>query len=469
MKETTIIEAIEDPNLFGPLFNDQGTWKTWKIALKAIFGIKMNAKELRIFRKYTGRKQWPRNQFSEVFALVGRRGGKSYIAAVIACYLALFYDWSPFLAPGEAGWVMVIAADRPQARVILNYIKGVLKLKIFRDMVEKELTWEVRLRNQIIISVKTCDYRTIRGFTVVAAVCDELAFWRSEGANPAEEILTALRPAMATIPGSLLLGISTPYAKTGALYEAFRDKYGRDDPDVLIWKASTKDMNPVISKRIIDKALKDDYSSAKAEWLAEFREDLETFLPSEMIEEAVIPNRWQLPKLEGVRYNAFTDPSGGRRDSFTLAVAHKDNQTNKVILDCLGEHRPPFRPEAVVEEFCGILKRYEILRVTGDKYSGEWVSNAFRRHGVTFLPSSLTKSGLYLEFLPQMAQGGVELLDNKRLVNQLRSLERRSRSGGKDSIDHPPGGRDDLANAVAGAVYLTARRRELRKGRVLWP
>ena len=37
---------------------------------------------------------------------------------------------------------------------------------------------------------------------------------------------------------------------------------------------------------------------------------------------------------------------------------------------------------------------------------------------------------------------------------QLCGLERRTARGGRDSIDHAPGGHDDLANAVAGAAAL---------------
>jgi hypothetical protein len=46
----------------------------------------------------------------------------------------------------------------------------------------------------------------------------------------------------------------------------------------------------------------------------------------------------------------------------------------------------------------------------------------------------------------------VELLDHPRLIAQLAGLERRTARGGKDSIDHAPGGHDDIANAVAGLV-----------------
>jgi len=44
------------------------------------------------------------------------------------------------------------------------------------------------------------------------------------------------------------------------------------------------------------------------------------------------------------------------------------------------------------------------------------------------------------------------LLDLPRLAAQLCSLERRTSRGGRDSIDHPPGGHNDIANAPTGAL-----------------
>jgi hypothetical protein len=52
------------------------------------------------------------------------------------------------------------------------------------------------------------------------------------------------------------------------------------------------------------------------------------------------------------------------------------------------------------------------------------------------------------------------LLENRTLVAQLCSLERRTARGGRDSIDHPPGGHDDLANAAMGALLLTGGKPE---------
>jgi len=449
-----IIQAVDDKNLFGPLFKDPETWAKWRVFLKAVFALPMTGEDLGSYKEFTGRETPPVKALKEVFAIVGRRGGKSFVSSIIACYLALFHDWRPYLAAGETAWIMVLASDRAQARNILGYIKGILQSsKMFKRAVEKDLTWEVNLNKQVSIKVATCDYRTLRGYTVVAAICDEIAFWRAEGANPAQEILTALRPALATIPGSLLLGISTPYSKTGPLYEAFREKYGQEDEDTLVWKAPARAMNPTIGEGVIDKAIKADYAAAKAEWLAEFREDLETFLSTEMIEACIIPGRFELPYIGG-SYYAFCDPSGGRSDSFTLAIAHKEDTL--IVLDRAEETIPPFKPQDVIKQYSGILKGYGIQRVSGDKYAGAFVSEGFRECEIIFEASKLNKSEIYLEFEPLMAQGRAELLDSKKLFGQLRGLERRTRSGGKDIVDHYQGGHDDLANAVSGACVAAA-------------
>jgi hypothetical protein len=70
-------------------------------------------------------------------------------------------------------------------------------------------------------------------------------------------------------------------------------------------------------------------------------------------------------------YIAFCDPSGGSSDSMTMAIAHQEGKT--VILDAIRERRPPFSPEAVVEEFCSLMASYKIHKVWGDRYAGSWV------------------------------------------------------------------------------------------------
>ncbi len=455
----TIDEAIQDPRLFGQLFRDLETWAAWRAALKAIFGIPLDKKELKIFQAATGRAAGPSDPAEECFFVVGRRGGKSRISAVIACYLALFFDWSPFLDPGETGHIVSIAADRPQANNLLNYVKGILAQDVFRGQVKAERAEAVDLTNGITISVKTCDYRLVRGYTIVAAILDELAFWRWQGLNPGREILAALRPGMATIPGSKLIGISSPYSRAGVLYEMYKKYHGKEGP-VLVWRAETLVMNPTINKAVIERAEAEDPNTAKSEWGAQFREDLETYLPTDIIDEAEIPGRYMLPCTPDTTYVAFVDPSGGRSDSFTLAIAHFEGEEGegRIVLDRIEEWVPQFKPQDVIAEIAEILGDYRLESCRGDKYAAGFVTSAFSDCGISYENSTLDKSQIYLEFQPLMMQRRVDLLEHKKLREQLRGLEQRTRSGGRDSVDHYAGGHDDVANSVAGACVLAKGR-----------
>ncbi len=213
-RSLTIVRAIEDNKLFRSLFKDLSTWSSWICLLKALFALQMDKKELKLYRRSTGRKKPPAKPFRELWAIVGRRGGKSFIMSVIAVFLALFHSFKEYLSPGERGVVQVIAADRSQARVIFRYVSAILNsTPVFSQYILNETKESIELSTGVDIEVTTCSFRTIRGRTVVCAILDEIAFWRVEGANPDKEILAAIRPSMATIPNSLLLVISSPYAR----------------------------------------------------------------------------------------------------------------------------------------------------------------------------------------------------------------------------------------------------------------
>jgi len=457
-----IIDIIDDPRFFKPLFRNEQSWRAWRVFLKALFGIPItDESERELFRNCTGLNEPKNGPSREAYVIAGRRSGKSYMSSLIAVYLAAFKDWSPYLSPGEKGWIFIIATDKEQAKIIKKYISGILNSnELFRRLIERELQTEIELKNGVVIAVKTCNYRTVRGFTVLAALAEEVAFWRDDqSANPAEEVLAALRPSLATVPESMLIGISTPYSRSGLLWEQYRKHYGNSDArSPLIWKAPTRVMNPTIDTDIIENDLRDDHARARAEWEAEWREDIEGFLSLEVIEAVVIPGRFELPKLSGVTYSAFIDPSAGRQDSFTLAITHKE-ESGKIVLDCIREVRPPFQPQSVVEEFADVLKAYDVGQIGSDKFAGEWVVAEFAKHGIYVEGSELSSSELYLNFLPLMMNGSVELLENRRLTEQLRGLERRTRVGGRDLVSHPQfsGAHDDLAVVVAGASLRAGR------------
>lgn len=454
----TILDDLRDLQLFGPWF-DGPSWHAWRVFLGAIFGLSIDGSDAALYTKCTRRSTPPAAAAREAWVIVGRRGGKSRIAALIAVHRACFRDYHQVLAPGEVGTLPVIAADRRQARTILRYINGFFDaVPLLGRMVVNRTKETIELSNRVVIEVHTASWRTLRGYTVVAAVCDEIAFWRSDesSANPDSEILAALRPGMASVPGALLLAISSPYARRGALWDAYRRHHGQDGDPVLVWQAPTAVMNPDVDPQVIADAYTEDESAAAAEYGAEFRKDIEAFIPREVVESCVIPDRLELPPVSDVRYAGFVDPSGGSQDAMTIAIAHSER--DRVVLDAVRERRPPFSPADVVREFVELGKTYRLTRVTGDRYGGEWPRERFREHGVDYAAAEMPRSDLYRELLPLLNSGQAELLDDKRLVTQLCALERRTARSGRDSIDHGPGAHDDVANAAAGAI-VTAKRK----------
>jgi hypothetical protein len=453
----SILDAMADPNLFGQNFKDAKTWSSWRAFLATLFGLQLTASQRDLFRECTGRTTPSPDGHREAWLVIGRRGGKSFVLALIAVWLAVSRDYSRYLGPGERATLMIIAADRRQARVIMRYVKGLLQsVPMLARLIEAERAEAVDLTNRVSVEVHTSSFRTTRGYSIAAALCDELAFWQNDegSSEPDFEVLTALRPGMVTIPGSMLLCASSPYSRKGALWDAFRKHHGKEGDPILVWQAPTRTMNPTVPKSFIDQEIERDRASASAEYLAQFRSDIEALVLPEVVDSCVTRGVRERPRVSGVRYHAFSDPSGGSADSFTLAIAHREG--NVGILDCVREVRPPFSPDAVVAEFSEVIKSYGLARVEGDRYAGEWPRERFSIHGVTYVPADKTKSELYGALLPLMNSGRCDLLDVPRLESQLIGLERRTARGGRDSIDHAPGGNDDIANAVAGAVVRAA-------------
>jgi hypothetical protein len=448
----TLAQALLDQNLFGRHFKSS-SWAAWRSFLAALFA--EAPCDLALFQACTGRSLWPAAPFTEAVTIVGRRGGKSRILALIAAYLATMRDYGPHLAAGEVATIAVLAADRSQARSIFRFVLGFLRSAPLLDqLIVRRDSETIELSNRVTIEISTASFRSTRGYSYAAVLADEVAFWRSDetSANPDVEILRALRPGLASIPGSMLLIASSPYAKRGELYAAFRRHHGHNDARVLVWKADTATMNPSIDQRIIAEAYESDPEAARAEYGAEFRDDLADFVSREAVDAVTMWGRHELPPIPGTVYTAFCDPSGGVSDAMALAIGHLGHNSNMCVLDTVLEVRPPFDPELAVTQCAALLRRYGIATVTGDKYAGEWPVARFREHGIEFVQSARPKSDLYGDLLPLLNTRRVELLDNPRLSAQLCGLERRTARSGRNSIDHAPGGHDDLANAVAGCL-----------------
>jgi hypothetical protein len=115
-----ILQTIKDPKIFAQHFRRAESWSAWLVFLAALFALPMTPEQFEIYKQHTGRCTLPTTPSTEAWLVIGRRGGKSFILALIAVFLACFRDWRPYLGPGEVGTIMVVCADRRQARTIMQ-------------------------------------------------------------------------------------------------------------------------------------------------------------------------------------------------------------------------------------------------------------------------------------------------------------------------------------------------------------
>jgi hypothetical protein len=452
----TILEALNTPELLGSsLIGDPASWDAWRGFLAAFFGLPLLESQLALYRECTARETPPATPFQTAYLICGRGAGKSFVLALVATYLACFRDWSTKLAPGGKPIVMLIAPTREQAKIDLSYIVGILEASpVLRRLVTNVTANSVELSTGVVVETGVPNYRSIRGRSICVALFDEVAFLRTdESVNPDTEIVNAVSPSLGRfgLDGVLLFG-STPYAKRGVLYDGWSEYHGNDTGEALCWVSPTRTMNPTFSQELIDRELKKDRASAGAEYLAEWRDDLEGFISREAIEACVAPGIRERAPVANTHYYGFIDPAGGGKDAFTVAVGHREGDT--IVLDAVRDRHGA--AESIVAEYSALLKSYGVLSAIGDHYAKVWPVEAFARHGIRYTQSAPVRSEIYLAMLPLINSRRVELLDNPAMVLQFMGLVRKTHPSGKDSVEHPPNAHDDICNAVSGVCVLAA-------------
>jgi len=128
------------------------------------------------------------------------------------------------------------------------------------------------LKCHVDIVVRPASFRSTRGATAIAILCDETSFWRSDqSANPDTEVMRALRPSLLTTKGPLI-AISSPYARRGELWKAYQRWYGKDSRSLVV-QAATEIMNPSVDRDYIQSQFDEDAIAAAREYGALFRMD----------------------------------------------------------------------------------------------------------------------------------------------------------------------------------------------------
>ena len=428
-------------------FRDLTPWRQWLTFGHAAYGQPLGD-GTELFTQATGRSRYtpPEHGYREVVAVVGRQAGKTRFASALVAFEAAMH---PPVKDGHLYALLVAQDARAATRSAYSYICAIFDASpALSAMVVNRTADTLSLDNGIRIAVYPSRPASVRGLRACVAVCDELAYFRSTELVPQDtEMVRALRPTLATTGGRLII-LSSPYGQSGELWKLHRQHYGNPDATTLVWQSSAPTMHPALPADYLERMRADDPEAYRSEVLGEFRAGLSTLLDPETVADAVMPNRRELPPAPGVEYRAFVDPSGGRRDAFTLAVGHRDGELG--VVDLLRRWPAPFNPSGVIAEAAELLHDYGVAVVEGDRYAGEFAREPFRAAQVDYRVAAKDRSALYLTLLATLNSGRLELPDDKVLLRELRGLERRRGSSGRDRVDHPPGAHDDVANAVAG-------------------
>jgi len=364
MESLDIIAFIEHADLL----NDQSSSISQKTCLKAIYGLPLDPQELEIYKRATGRQTYDAAEQQEVTIIAGRRSGKTTkIAARIVCFEAVRDHGLP---QGEEGYVMLLAPTLKQAKIAFRAIhRDLRRSPVLSAWVVRTTKDEIELKNGIIIGCYACTYDGVRGHSVVAAVCDELGFWSDEdtAANPAEEVIAALMPGMATVRNSKLVKISTPFRKDGVLWREFQQ---RAELDFAVWQLSSQEMNPTISSSILERERDRSAERFRREFLAEFTDSVSGWIVPELLDPCIVRGRTELPYTSDGIFVAVADPAFVR-DDFALAILSRRDDGRIVVHRVArwsGTKAAPLGHEDVLGQVKSILSEYQLNSLIGDRH-----------------------------------------------------------------------------------------------------
>jgi len=454
-----VIESISDPAFLGavPAFQSLVSWQPWLSFEKAVHGLPMDAPDLERFQRHTGRHTPRSGGYPEAVCIVGCQSGKSQIAAADGVYAA-----AKAMIAGQRGvFVVLIAQDtRSAQRALFGYVKEfVTASPMLQHEIVKETADTIELSGGVSIAVYPSRPAAIRGIRATRVIIDELAFFTATDGRPTDtEMVRAARTRTAMTGGRVVI-LTSPYGQAGAAWDLHKQHFGQEDSSTLVWQASAPDMNPLLPHDYLCRMEESDPEAYRSEVLGEFRAGISTLFDYDALDACVDEGVREREPEKWPYYVSFVDAaSGSGKDAFTLAIAHPDG--DKAVVDLARAWNPPFNPSAVIAECADLLKRYRLYSTSGDRYAGGFTAECFRACGITYRPSELDRSQIYLECLPAVNARRAALLDRPDLLRELRGLQRSRGTTGRDRVDHRSGQHDDLANSVCGAIsLLTAKKR----------
>jgi len=402
----------------------------------------------------------------------GRRGGKSRMAAVVATYEATVNAATHLAAvpSGERVYIGIVANSREQAAVGHRYVREFLNRPKLRSLIVRETADEIALSNNIVITTLATNARSLRGRAVAVAILDEFAWLYDDtgSAIAAEEVWSAVVPAVSQFPGGKVLVLSTPRWSSGLFYELCEQADSGLYPDMRHWHRPTSALNPAIPASVLAAEKARDPAAYRREYLAEWDSGIGALFPEELVRAALRPAGSEIiPPAPNVKYVIATDPAY-LRDRWTVVVGHRDR--DQIVIDRVtgweGSKGRPVDHETALSEIAALSKAYHGAHVVTDQHAGIPITQGLQARGlvVSLKPwTNANKAEAATATRQVLTAGNLSLPRHQRLVSELLQLEQRPTPSGQTRIAGAAGSHDDYAIALmAACLELTRHKKRMR-------
>lgn len=415
--------------------------------------------------------------------IIGRRGGKSTISAVLGLFCGIKEDWSKYLYKHPHATVLVLSHTKEFSQEILEILRtmaqaspvlsrlmdkkkkntqSTFNLKvpfIYRDAEGKDYVKYSRVQ----IKVGAASKKSTRGIAACAVLCDEIAFWGTEekSAERDIDILRALKPAMSQFDNkAILIKLSSPGIKQGELYNEYM-KRDSLPPNFVIFKAPSWVWNKILNNQFLATEYKLDPTGFGSEYRADFVDSLSDFISPEMVDLCVMRgvsiNPPETKKVD-VTYVAAIDAAfKGDRFTFTIAGFCNGRLKQYVMKAWEGNRKVPVKAHEVAQFIRTVCREYGISRVHADQYAFHPLKEIFEQYGLLLIETPFTnnfKKQIYYNLKTVVHNQKLDLLDHALTITEIKQLQCEQTSTGTVRIGHPVGGHDDCATVIAIASYL---------------
>lgn len=460
---------------------DGGLSLAQETLLRVAYGLPLSREQLAIWKEATGqadralgffrRPKYKPTEYRELSILSGRRSGKTGRCAVtVAIWEALF---RPHKIPsGETFTVLCIAPGVRQANKQLFSLlkKKVLGSDVLREKLAGEPTSdELSFSNGVQVLVVPNNPRLLEGFTVCAAILDEVQnFKTGEFEANLPDVLDAVRPSLITVPGSKLVKIGRPGHKAGPMFKEWQERF--ENSRLLAWRLPSAVMNPSIERAELEAAKKrPEYFQAM--YSGEFVEARNALLPPDLVDDAVLPGTTVIPPgspaLKVGRAFGAVDFATSTDDCAAAICAHTeiDGEDAYIITDVKLWQVKSGQLHAITDYLAEIglwFSCYGVRKSAGDQSYLSVAESELKKHGVVHerMVTQGAGSEEMFDLLREVLRAKKLFIpDHPVLVSQLKALEERRERGYEVT---GKGSKDDLATAVAAAVFKASQHRITR-------